>query len=58
MKNYQNIMKIDRYVHLDVTFKILISFLKIGIFSRIHAIMQFLKFYRNFTVIHPDVGEL
>ena len=27
-------------------------------FTNIHAIMQFLKFYRNFTVIHPDVGEL
>ena len=55
---YQNITKLDRNVQLDVIFKILIKFWKIGIFSWIHAIMQFLKFYHNFTVIHPDVGEL
>ena len=58
VENYQNITKIDQNVQLDVIFKILISFWKIGIFSQIHAIMQFLKFDRNFTVIHPDVGEL
>ena len=58
VKNYQIITKIDRNVQIDVIFKISISFWKIGIFSRIYRITQFLKFYLNFTVIHPDVGEL